>query len=70
MLQTVLRLRVVRLHDVPTAFFDVTTEMASKIIVRSKAEIDKPFKVYVVRTYSKKKPRYSPEEKINNYINQ
>lgn len=70
MLQTVYRIRIVRLHDVPPAFFDVRVETANALTAKSKTETDKPFRVYIVRTLLKQKPRYAPEEKINAYLNQ
>lgn len=70
MSQTVYRIRIVRLHDVPPAFFEVSTETANTLMVRSKTETDKPFRIYIVRTYLKQKPRYAPEKKINAYLNQ
>ena len=70
MLQTVIRIRVVRLHDVPPAFFDVSMGTATKVLARAKVEKEKPFRVYIVRTSYKQKPRYTPEKKVNDYINQ
>jgi hypothetical protein len=63
MLQTIHRIRVIKLHDSAPKFYNVSPDTLNTLSSKSGE-----FRVYVVRTICKAKARYTPISKILKYL--